>query len=134
MHIRFLEIWKSYYVFFLFIEYSSYLQFYKKINTSTYLYCKTYFITLRCIKNGLVLEHKQCHSILWKGWRTFIYLSILKKVTVAAAVTENGPPINEKTNSFRNTKFGTQIAFSMKMCKMPFSKIKDQWGPRWGPP
>ena len=44
------------------------------------------------------------------------------------------PPINEKTNRFRNTKFGIQIAFSMKMCKMPSSKIKDQWGPRWGPP
>ena len=43
------------------------------------------------------------------------------------------PPINEKTNSFRNTKFGVQIAFSMKMCKMSSSKIKDQWGPRGGP-
>ena len=64
------------------------------------------------------------------------YLSILKKVTAAAAadVTENEPRKNEKTNSFRNTKFGTQIAFSMKMCKMPSSKIKDQWGLRWGPP
>ena len=58
-----------------------------------------------------------------------IYLSILKKLTSAAAVTENGPPINAKTNSFKNTKFGIQIAFSMKMCKMPFSKINDQWGP-----
>ena len=56
-----------------------------------------------------------------------LFLSILKKVTAAtAAVTENGPPKNEKTNSFRNTKFGIQIAFSMKMCKMPSSKIKDQ--------
>ena len=41
------------------------------------------------------------------------YLPILKKITAAtaAAVTENGPPISEKTNNFRNTKFGTQIAF-----------------------
>ena len=48
-----------------------------------------------------------------------------KNVTTVAAsaadVTENGPPKNEKTNSFRNTKFGIQIVFSMKMCKMPFS-------------
>ena len=66
------------------------------------------------------------HNVSYKA---FLFLSILKKVTAAAAataaVTENGPPINEKTNSFRNTKFGTQIAFSMKMCKMPSSKIKD---------
>ena len=60
-------------------------------------------------------------------------LSILKKVSAAAAaaaaVTENGPLKNEKTNSFRNTKFGIQIAFSIKMCKMASSKIRDQWGP-----
>ena len=48
-----------------------------------------------------------------------------KKVAAAAtaaatAVTENGPLINEKTISFRKTKFGAEIAFSMKMCKMPF--------------
>ena len=47
----------------------------------------------------------------------------------AATVTENEPPINENTNSFRNTKFGTQSAFSMKMCKMPSSKVEAQWGP-----
>ena len=60
---------------------------------------------------------------------SWTYLSILKKVTAtaaaaAAAVTENGPLNYEKTNSFRNTKFGIQIAFSMKMCKMPSSKIR----------
>ena len=49
------------------------------------------------------------------------------------------PPLSlkmnyEKTNSFRNTKFSTQIAILMKMCKMSSSKIKDQLGPRWGPP
>ena len=49
-----------------------------------------------------------------------------KKNVTAAAVTENGPWTKEKTNSFRNTKFGIQIAFSMKMCKMPSSKIRDQ--------
>ena len=57
-----------------------------------------------------------------------------KKVIAAAAVTENGPLNYEKTNSFRNTKFGIQIAFSMNMCKMSSSKIKKQWGPHWGPP
>ena len=50
-----------------------------------------------------------------------------KKVTaaaVAATVTENGPPKNEKTNSFGNTKFGIQIAFSTQMCQKPFFKDK----------
>ena len=41
-----------------------------------------------------------------------VFLSILKKVTAeAAAVTENGLPLNEKINSFRNTKFGTNYFF-----------------------
>ena len=35
-----------------------------------------------------------------------VFLSILKKVIVAnVAVAQAGPPINEKTDSFRNTKF-----------------------------
>ena len=49
-----------------------------------------------------------------------------KGTAAAAAVTENGPLNYEKINSFRNTKFGTQIAFSMKKCKMLSSKIKNQ--------
>ena len=63
----------------------------------------------------------------------YVSLYSKKKVT-AATVTENGLLKNKKTNSFRNTKFGTQIAYSMKMCKMSSSKIKDQREPRWGPP
>ena len=62
-------------------------------------------------------------------------LSILKKSYCShhrrcRRFTENGPLNYEKTNSFRNIKFGIQIAFSMKMCKMPSSKMKDQWEPR----
>ena len=54
------------------------------------------------------------------------FSSIVKKVTAGAGtVTETGLPINEKTNSFRNTKFGIDIAFLIKMCKMPSSKTKD---------
>ena len=81
------------------------------------------------LQQGKIKSYFKCPSE-----RFFPPLSLCskKKVTaVTAAVTENRPPINEKTNSFRNTKFGTQIAFSMKMCKMPSSKVKDQWGPRW---
>ena len=56
-----------------------------------------------------------------------ICLYILKKV-IAAAVAEAGLTINEKTKSFRNTKFGIKIAFLMKMCKKPSPKTKDPWG------
>ena len=69
-------------------------------------------------------------------------LYILKKklllpLPLPLPLSENGPSINNKkrkTKSFRNTKFSIQIVFSMKMCKMPSSKIKDPWGPCWGPP
>ena len=67
---------------------------------------------------------------IWVRENIKVSLNSKKKVTAAAAVTENGPQNYEKTNSFRDTKFGIQIAFLMKMCKMSSSKIKDQWGPR----
>ena len=62
-----------------------------------------------------------------------------KKVTAAAiaaaaTVIEFSPQINEKTHSFRTTKFGTQIAFSIKISKMPSSKTQDKWGPHRVPP
>ena len=39
---------------------------------------------------------------------------------------ENGPLNYEKTNSFRNTKFGIEIAYSIKMCKMPSSETNGE--------
>ena len=87
------------------------------------------------LKNGCLEKH-----ILLR-WLTFpgsIYLSILKKkVTAGAAAAtvakswdvDKQQQQQQKTNSFRNTKFGIQIAFSIKMCKMSSSKIKDQRGP-----
>ena len=72
-------------------------------------------------------------TIIFKAvdYNNNISLYSKKKVTAAAAVTENGPLINEKNYSFKNTKFGTQIAFLMKMCKTPSSKTNG--GPAGGP-
>ena len=52
-----------------------------------------------------------------------------KKKLLLPPLSETGPLNYEKTNRVRNTKLGTQIVFSMKMCKMSSSKIKDLWGP-----
>ena len=94
-------------------------------NVKNFCGSKFFVISMKTFPWTVFREWTVQGPLWYSGYLISLFLK--KKVTVAA--TEAGPPINEKSSSFRNTKSGIPIVFFfffffflIKMCKMPPSK------------